>query len=315
MENPTKDRSIQLLIRLITARKPLNREELCRQYEMSPRTLRRNLDKYINAGFSVITNNGCVSFEKKDPLFRQVSDLVYFNQEEAAMLYTAISRIEADTEAKRELIDKLGAVYAREDVKERIRQTQRSAKVTTLMQAIEMGVCVKIVGYSSSNSHSLSDRIVEPFAFGPENKLVWCFEPKSMQNKVFALSRMDDVRLLQKQPWEHRSEHRSCFTDAFRMISHDGETHEVELTLNRRSMNIMIDEYPLTVHDIIQVADNEWRYRGRVSNYIGIGRFVLGLADNIKVHTPDFCTYLRKFATLYLTYPEVTHKLHKDIIW
>lgn len=315
MDVNNKERTIQLLMTLANSSTPIKKEVLCERLNISLRTLHRHLEAMRMVGLVVNSYRGGISLERNNNVFRSVSDLLYFSEEEATLLYKAIDNIEGTKDTRTDLKDKLFALYNTPSVRSAIKDLSGSDKLKNLQRAIELGCCVKIVGYSSANSHSLTDRIVEPFAMGTENKIVWCYEPVSQRNKVFSLSRMDAVKVLTDKQWEHRDEHKKAFTDAFRMISHDGKLLDVELILNRRAMNLMIDEYPLTFNDIVQTGENSWIYRGKVSSYIGIGRFVLGLADNIVVNTPAFRDYLRKFAAMYLSYPISDNLKHKDVIW
>ena len=66
------------------------------------------------------------------------------------------------------------------------------------------------------------------------------------------------------------------------------------------SHNLLVEEYPLSERDIKQIDESHWLLDTEVCNYLGIGRFVMGLAEDIEViESPDFVDYLRqKIATI-----------------
>lgn len=312
--NTKKDRTLELLTLLLREHVPLTTEELCRQLSVSQRTLYRYIDAFREAGLWVDKVGGCYTLKVGDTALNRVSNMLYFNREESMLLYDAIDQMEEASQAQRELKRKVKDMYTAPDLKEKIVKLQSEDKVEKLQQAINDHKCVVLSKYSSPNSRSQRDRYVEPFAMESNNKMVWCYEVESHTNKVFLLSRVERVKP-QSQSWSFEAQHHRGFVDAFRMISPTGQTLPVLLKLNRRAYTLMIDENPQTAEDIKNTGPEEWTYEARVSSYRGVGRFILGLADNIVVVTPELRRYLRDFATSYLTYPTDTPgSLHKDII-
>ena len=60
------------------------------------------------------------------------------------------------------------------------------------------------------------------------------------------------------------------------------------------SRNIIMEEYPDAASYIDKVSGNRWLLRLPVCSYAGIGRFVLGLYDDVEVTGSDgFKEYLR----------------------
>ena len=269
--------------------------DLARLLEVDRRTIYRYIHTFNEAGFVVETGQHYVRLAHTTQVHRQLSELLYFNQEEALTLYNAIDAIESDTERKRELKQKLTAIYGTKTVQEKLIRLEKSRLLKSVMQAIEGRRRAVLEGYSSPSSNTTSDRLVEPFSLSDDKQHVWAYEVSTGQNKLFKLSRAETVRVLE-EPWLMSMRHKRGYTDAFRIISFDGETLPARLVMNRRAYNLLREEYPLSQQDVSPLSEDRWVYDGRVSSYLGIGRFALGLADCISVETPALREWMRDFA-------------------
>lgn len=268
--------------------------DLAQLLEVDRRTIYRYINTFNEAGFVVETSNRHVRLAQNTQIHRQLSQLLYFNQEEALTLYNAIDAIESDTERKTELKRKLASIYGTKTVQEKLIKLEKSRLLKSLMEAMERRRRVVLVNYSSPSSNTTSDRLVEPFCLSDDKKHVWAYEVSTHQNKLFKLSRAEAVRALD-EPWLLSMYHRKGFTDAFRIISFDGQTLPARLIMNRRAYDLMMEEYPLAQQDVRQEGE-VWIFDGQVSSYVGIGRFVLGLADCITVETPQLKDWMKAFA-------------------
>ena len=77
------------------------------------------------------------------------------------------------------------------------------------------------VDYSSPHSHSVTNRVVEPFLLMNNNQDVRCHEIETRTNKTFRLNRIQHIETLNTQ-WIYECYHRQVFTDIFMFSS---ETH------------------------------------------------------------------------------------------
>ena len=146
--------------------------------------------------------------------------------------------------------------------------------------------------YESGNSHMVSDRLVEPFDFTTNLIDVWCYDLEKKENKVFKISRIGDVRVLEEE-WSEEGAHKKSFTDCFRMSGF--EQTPVKLELGIMAKNLLLEEYPLAEKDLTKVNDT-WVLDTKVSDMAGVGRFVIGLAHDIKViDSPELVEYIRLF--------------------
>ena len=122
------------------------------------------------------------------------------------------------------------------------------------------------------------------------NNEVRCYEPSSGMNKTFKVSRMQGVQVLDSE-WAYADRHRRMYTDVF-MFSGE-ELMPVELALGPLSYNILREEYPQAMPYVADGGGGRHTLRLDVCSYAGIGRFVLGLYDDIQVLGGDgFKQYL-----------------------
>ena len=270
--------------------------DLAELLEVDRRTIYRYINTFNEAGFVVQTSNRHVRLAQNTQIHRQLSELLYFNQEEALTLYNAIDAIESDTERKTELKRKLAAVYGTKAVQEKLIRLEKNRMLKSLMEAMEHRRRVVLVNYSSPSSNTTADRLVEPFSLSDDKKHVWAYEVSTGQNKLFKLSRAEAVRI-QEEPWLMSMYHHKGYTDAFRIISFDEKTLPARLIMNRRAYNLLLEEYPSAQQDISPHGE-DWVFDGQVSSYVGIGRFVLGLADCITVETPALREWIKAFKEL-----------------
>ena len=58
--------------------------------------------------------------------------------------------------------------------------------------------------------------------------------------------------------------------------------------------SLLLEEYPLAESDLTQEDENHWLLQTEVCRYEGVGRFVLGLFEDIEVlGSPEFILYLQ----------------------
>ncbi|MCF0236565.1 MAG: WYL domain-containing protein, partial [Bacteroidaceae bacterium] len=168
---------------------------------------------------------------------------------------------------------------------------QLGRNINAIFESIRQERIVMLKGYSSGQRREKTDRLVEAYAFLPGNKEVRCFELTSRMNKTFNLTRVDEVELLDA-PWRFATEHRPITTDLFHF---SGEArHRVVLRLGRLAHNLLLEEVP-AAEDLLQAEEGDtWLLDAEYCSMKGVGRFVLGLLDDIEVvDSPDFVDYLR----------------------
>ncbi|MFQ6940458.1 MAG: WYL domain-containing protein [Alistipes finegoldii] len=114
-----------------------------------------------------------------------------------------------------------------------------------------------------------------------------------MPARLFKTSRIGSAELT-AAPWEHEPEHCEGFIDAFRM--HGGARRRVRLELGLLAYNLLCEEYPLAERDVRPLGRGRWLLDTEVAGFAGVGRFVVGLLDDIRiVDSPELTTYIHNY--------------------
>ena len=296
MDQPKIERMLRLM-KMLTANTSYTVDEMAERLAMSRRTIYRYIDTFREAGFVIKKSDNYIRLDKESPHFKDISQLVHFTEEEAVILKRAIESIDDTNMLKQNLKRKLYSVYDNKILADTIVRGNNAATVHALIEAIESEQQVILHDYRSSHGGVVRDRRVEPFAFTTNYVQVWCYDTESHSCKLFKLSRITSVEIL-NQPWLHKTDHRKGHIDIFRM---NGEKrHRIRLELGMLSRNLMLEEYPLAEEHITAIDAEHWLLDTEVASYAGVGRFVVGLMDDIRIiDTPELEEYLAEYVTRY----------------
>lgn len=157
--------------------------------------------------------------------------------------------------------------------------------IDTLEEGINRKERVMLKGYVSAGNDQPRDILVEPISI-TELKYLTAFDVKGGITKIYSLDRMQDAELL-FEDFECEEQHRHLKPDPFGVVT--GKAYDAELLLTNRAYLLMREEYPRTL-EFLHASENEkypWRFKGWVFGLQGVGRFVLGLIDEIKVMSPE----------------------------
>ncbi len=288
MDQPKVERMLRLMA-LLSSNIMYTVDELAGKLDISRRTVYRYLDTFREAGFSV---------EKvSDYVYRlttlkagvaDLSNIVHFSDEEAYIVHSLIDNLDNSNTLKAGLKRKLAAVYDSTTIADYVDRRSNARLVQTLADAMKEKKKVILKDYASSHSGETKDYRVEPFDFTANYGGIWAYDTADRTNKQFTVLRMGDV-LKTQEDWTEEMAHHASPMDAFRM---NGEkTLHVVLMMNNRARNLMVEEYPLSERDIRPArpenGEERWVYDGLVRGLEGVGRFVLGLSDSIRVLEGD----------------------------
>jgi predicted DNA-binding transcriptional regulator YafY len=298
MDQPKLERLLKLM-KLMTGNVNYTVDELAERLDTSYRSIYRYIETFKRAGFVVHKLEGGVyQLGKESRYFKDISQLIHFTDEEAYIVNQLIEGLDDTNTLKQNLRKKLVAVYNCTAMASSIVKGRNAQNVNRLQEAIEEHRRVVLVDYASSHTGVARSRVVEPFGFTTNYVQVWCYEPESAQNKLFKIARIGAVEVLD-QEWQCAEYHKSGYIDVFRMTGF--EQHRVCLRLGMLARNLLVEEYPLAERDITATEDGAWILDTRVCNYKGVGRFVLGLLDDVTiVDSPEFESYIRSILEQYL---------------
>ncbi len=292
MDQPKLERLLRLM-KLLTANTTYNVDQLAERLDMSRRTVYRYIDTFREAGFVIKKSGDCIRLDKESPHFRDISQLVHFTEEEAVILKRAIENIDDTNLLKQNLKRKLYSVYDNRTLADTVVRGKNAPNIHRLIEAIEEQRQVVLHGYQSAHGGEVRDRRVEPFAFTTNYVQVWCFDTEDGKNKLFKTARIGEVELTDLS-WEYASEHREGFIDAFRI--HGERRHRVRLELGMLAYNLLCEEYPLAERDVKPLGRGRWMLDTEVASMAGVGRFVVGLLDDIRiVESPELTAYIKRY--------------------
>ena len=292
MDQPKIERVLRLM-KMMTSGNRYTVEELAERLDTSYRSIYRYIDTFKEVGFVVHKEEGAVyRLGKESPYFKDISQLIHFTDEEAHIVNQLIGALDDTNTLKQNLRRKLSSVYNCTSLANSIVKGKNAENVNHIIEAIEEHRQVILHDYSSSHTSSKRDRLVEPIAFTTNYVQIWCYDTSDGKTKLFNTARIGDVEILDTE-WQHESEHRCGQIDVFRNMGF--EQMRVQLRLGVMSHNLLIEEYPLSERDLTQIDEGHWLLDTMVCNYAGVGRFVMGLIEDIEIiDSPDFVAYLRQ---------------------
>ena len=290
MDQPKLERMLRLM-KLMTGNVNYTVNDLAERLYTSYRSIYRYIETFKDAGFVVQKLDGGVyKLGKESRYFKEISQLVHFTDEEAHIVNQLIEALDDTNSLKQNLRRKLTTVYNCTSMASSIVRGKNASNVNRLLEAIEEHRQVVLVDYASSHTGVVRNRLVEPFGFTTNYVQAWCYEPESGMNKLFKVSRIGSVEVLDVE-WQSEVQHAEGYIDIFRMTGFD--QHRVQLRLGMLARNLLIEEYPLAERDITSLGDKSWLLDTMVCNYLGIGRFVMGLLDDVEiVDSPEFERYI-----------------------
>lgn len=291
MDQPKLERMLRLM-KLMTGNVNYTVNDLAERIGTTYRSIYRYIDTFKDAGFVVQNLGGGVyKLGKESRYFKDISQLVHFTDEEAHIVNQLIEALDDTNMLKQNLRRKLTTIYDCTSMAQSIVRGKNAANVNNLLEAINERRRVVLRDYASSNTGVVRDRVVEPFGFTTNYVQVWCYEVESGQNKIFKTSRIGSVEILSEE-WQAEEKHTEGHIDIFRMTGF--EQHRVRIRLGMLARNLLLEEYPLAERDIVKEESDGWVLDTLVSNYRGVGRFVLGLMDDVEVlESEEFKSYLR----------------------
>ena len=272
--------------------------ELMERLETSRRSIFRYLESFKVAGFTMkkkganvhkLLTNSCHKID--------LSQLIHLSDEEAYLLHNLMGALSSDCQVIINLEHKLAALFDATSVTEIIGNKVTGENIMRLRQAIDEKKQVTLIRYESGNTMSISNRLVEPIKFSSNYRDVYAYEVSTGITKVFKISRIGlvDVSLAD---WQHENKHEIIETDCFRMAGKEDIPVTLKMTL--KAKNLLIEEYPLA-SKYISYDGKDWWFKGNVKDLAGVGRFVIGLADQIEViNTPILSQHIYHFSRSYI---------------
>ena len=268
------------LMKMLTGNVSRTIDQVAKEMSITPRTVYRYIDDIREAGFVVNKLYGNVYAMGK--VGRGLSDfnkLIYFTEEEAYITAKLIEGIDNNNVLKRDLQRKLASVYDSTSIGNYVGNASAAAVVEALADGIKKKKQCVLKGYASAHSNDVRDRLVEPIEFTANMIDIWAYDVDNGDNRVFKVARIHDVEVLDAD-WAFAGDHKALKPDVFRMTGNLKE--KVVLQLDTRAKSLLLEEFPLAEKDLKR-EDNKWVLRTTIHSLEGAGRFVIGLAADVKI--------------------------------
>ena len=292
MDTPKISKLLRLM-KLLTGNVSRTIDQLARELGITPRTVYRYIDTIREAGFVVNKLYGNVyAMGKVSRGLTDFKKLIYFTDEEAYLAAKMIEGIDNNNTLKRDLQRKLASVYDCTSIANYIDNPANAANIEALNEAIKNKKQVVLRGYASAHSDETRDRVVEPFSFTANMIDVWAYDVENAEPRMFKVTRIHAVEETDTG-WEFQAKHKVPKPDVFRMTGKINE--KIVLQLNTRAKSLLVEEFPLAEKDLKR-EDGNWVLRTTINSVEGAGRFVIGLAADIKIlQGKKLLDYIKKY--------------------
>ncbi|MBO6169613.1 MAG: WYL domain-containing protein [Bacteroidales bacterium] len=297
MDQPKLERMLRLM-KYLSGNVNYSIEELSRKLEMSPRTVYRYIDTFKSAGFAVTKLYGDIyklAEMPKETL--ELEKLIYFSEEEAYLVNSLIDQLVPTNSLKANLKEKLSAIYRSTSIADFVGAKSNAAHVDALGKAAQDKLKARLKDYESGNSHTIRDRLVEPFGFTSDYADVWAFDLEDGRNKTFKISRIGGEVEILDEPWTEEPRHRRSQMDVFRMTG--DKTMRIILSMSLMAKNLLEEEYPMAASHIRQDS-GRWILDTEICQLQGAARFVSGLMGEIEIlQGKELKAYLAEYGQKY----------------
>ncbi len=298
MDTPKISKLLRLM-KLLTGNVSRTIDSLAVEMGVTTRTVYRYIDTIREAGFVVNKLYGNVYAMGK--VARGLSDfkrLIYFTDEEAYLVARMIEGIDNNNALKRDLQRKLASVYDCTSIANYIDNPVNAANIEALNVAIKDKKQVVLKGYESAHSDEMHDRLVEPIEFTANMIDIWAYDIDKDENRVFKVSRIHEVEVTDTD-WAFKAKHKALKPDVFRMTGKLNE--KIALQLDTRAKSLLLEEYPLAEKDLKRV-DGKWVLATTIHSLEGAGRFVIGLAADVKILEGEILKmYIKNYQKKYIS--------------
>lgn len=294
----TKIAKLLRLMKLLTGNVSRTIVSLAAEMGVTTRTVYRYIDTIRDAGFVVNKLYGNVfQMGKVSRGMTDFKKLIYFTEEEAYLTAKMIEGMDNNHVLKRDLQRKLASVYDSTSIANYIGHAASAENVEALVSAIKHKRQVVLRQYESAHSNEAKDRLVEPIEFTANMIDIWAYDIENAEPRMFKVTRIHSVEETDT-PWLFQSKHNVPKPDVFRMTGKLNE--KIVLQLNTRAKSLLLEEYPVAEKELKRV-DGKWVLSTNIHGFEGAGRFVIGLAADIKVlEGPKLLDYIQKYDRKYI---------------
>lgn len=285
----TKTIRIMQLIQYLGEYPPKTILRMSQMLQVSNKSIYRYLDVLRQIGYEIAFD------QKKRYYIKYPESSKKLNEEEKKYVVSLLKSIPQPSSLSSTIIEKL-KISEYLPTPKSLTTLRKLQLIHQLFYSIENGKLIKLINYRGvSNASTDADREIFPVYFDENRLSVTGFDIHKQGFRIFKLARMENLEIIEKQV-DLTIPIAIPHVDIFGF----GGNREicVDLKLTRRAKSLLSEEYPLSESKIMNNPNDKtfpFNISLNVSGYEGVGRFVLGLCNEIKVTGDDgFIKYLHK---------------------
>lgn len=255
--------------------------DLAKRVDMSERTIYRYLKLFEAVNFIIekdFQDKYFIATSESEPGSSQ------FTIEEMKLIKKLIQAEVEGNPLKGLLLKKLSFNSELDSVPRLFLKVRLGKLIDQLANALKNKTQVILKNYHSANSGEIRDRLIEPIQFGDNYQTISALDTQDRVCKQFKLDRIGDI-IEMKEGFKYESIHEKNQADIFGFV---GDANVwITMRLSLRAYLHLREDFPLSISYIEKLEDDSYQFHGPVSHFEGVGRFVLGLADEIEILKTD----------------------------
>lgn len=265
------------LIRLLDKGSPKTVPQLVETLNSSKSNIYRNLSLLKEIGYPINTDNQHRKYIEVTPSGNNHK----LESEEWSFIQELLQQRRSSSSIASGIINKLNLNLSLIPLADALPGLHKGRLIQLIKAAIDTESCIHIKGYRSITSNNISNRYVEPLELTEDYRYLIAWDIDKKGQRQFKLDRMEDIDLSTNLI---SSGHIASPMDLFGLTGPNWQ--DVVLELSSAAHHLIIEEYPLS-KQFIRKQKDKILFDGRVRNWKGIGRFILGLPGEIIVHSPN----------------------------
>lgn len=262
------------LIRLLSAPPYYTVKQLATMLDVSEKTIYNYLDLLESLDFQIDKNRHHQYYLHIEQNRRGDAP---FDPEEASYLQELLWAAPDSDPRRNQLLLWLNRQYDLAPVVENLTRYTPAAHRERLREALEEGRRVRLRNYRNA-SGAIADRYLEPIAFQNDYQYLWAQDLDKGEPRQYRLSRIGYVEVLTEPITGDYSHVRP---DLFGWTT--GEWKYLQLLLSAQAEQLLREEYPAAKAHLSAARGGRCLLDVHVHGFEAIGRWVLGLCDQIEV--------------------------------
>ena len=289
-ENSKATKLLKLVLALLAA--PKTRISIQADLDIEKSTFHNYLNTLKEIGFDLHHENGNYSINHNSVSKSFAENQYLLTTLEKLHVKMAIEELDCDDTVKYTLMRKL--ISGADDnyfIREFLSQEDQE-KAHIIQNGIEHSKQLLFADYMSGNSGTCKSRRVEAFAFSNDFSMVWTYDVDKQAVRLFKISRIREV-IPFNEPVQYKNRHIKLPSDIFRIVGVCDKPIEIEL--NNRAYNLLTEEYPESKNYTHKLSNDRFSLKTHVATFDGVGRFVIGLMDDVTViESIEFKQFLKE---------------------